>query len=124
MDHSIQPPVNNNQSTDKVLAILELLSYSSEPLRLIDIAHRLKFNSSTALRFLNSLEQNGYVYKDKETLKYRMTYKICGLAGHVIASISVTGPVGRITDQFIRENLSSIKKVADEISYQFGYQPG
>lgn len=261
MDHSAQAPTNNNQSTDKVLAILELLSYSTEPLRLIDIAHRLKFNSSTALRFLNSLEQNGYVYKDKETLKYRMTYKICGLASHVssntdlvmvasqpikelstrlrecvclaieqdysiiyiyvsdgpgqilrttqrigkeapmhctgigkmilsdfpsdrvdemitqkgltkytdhtlvtreqlqkeldliriqgyscdneecelgarcvalpirnysgqiIASISVTGPTGRITDQFIQENLSAIKEVADEISYQFGYQP-
>ena len=86
MDHSHQTPVNNNQSTDKVLAILELLSHSSEPLRLIDIAHRLNFNSSTALRFLNSLEQNGYVHKDKETLKYRMTYKICGLASHVSSS--------------------------------------
>lgn len=56
MNHSTQGGTNNNQSTDKVLAILELLSYSEEPLRLIDIAHKLQFNTSTALRFLNSLE--------------------------------------------------------------------
>lgn len=251
----------SNQSSDKVLAILELISYSDEPLRLIDISSRLGFNSSTALRFLNSLEQNGYVYKDKETFKYRTTFKICDLASHVaknndlvviasqpvkelssrlgecvclaieqnhsivyiyvsdgpgqilrttqrigkeapmhctgvgkmilsdypsekvdtvieekglshfteytldtrekllkeldairardfaydnqecelgarcialpirdysnhiIAGISVTGPISRLTDQFIRDNYALIRKTADEISYQFGYQP-
>ena len=65
----------DNQSTDKVLAIIELLSYSKEPMRLIDIANQLHYNTSTTLRFLNSLERNGYVYKDRETLKYQMTYK-------------------------------------------------
>ena len=250
----------SNQSSDKVLAILELISYSDEPLRLIDIANQLNFNTSTALRYLNTLEQNGYVYKDKETFKYRMTFKICDLASHVsknndliviasqpikelscklgecvclaieqnysvvyiyvsdgpgqilrttqrigkeapmyctgvgkmilsdyspekvdsiiaqkglapfteytldtrekllaelalikkndfaydnqecelgarcialpirdysshiIASISVTGPISRMTDQFIQDNYPLIRKTADEISYQFGYQ--
>lgn len=250
-----------NQSSDKVLKILELISYSDEPLRLIDISSRLGFNTSTTLRFLNSLEQNGYIYKDKETFKYRMTFKICDLAshvsknndlvviasqpikelssklgecvclaieqnnsivyiyvsdgpgqilrttqrigkeaplhctgvgkiilsdfpsekidmviqekgltsfteytldtkekllkeletiraqdfaydnqecelgarclalpirdysGHVIAGISVTGPVARVTDQFIHDNFALIRKTADEISYQFGFQP-
>ncbi|MCI8935474.1 MAG: IclR family transcriptional regulator [Lachnospiraceae bacterium] len=74
---------NTNQSTDKVLAILELLSCSEIPLRLIDIATELNLNTSTALRFLNSLEQNGYIYKDKQTLKYHMTFKLCGLASHI-----------------------------------------
>lgn len=73
----------DNQSTDKVLSIIELLSCSKEPLRLIDIANHLKYNTSTALRFLNSLERNGYVYKNSETLKYQMTYKICGLANQI-----------------------------------------
>lgn len=79
----------SNQSTDKVLSILELLSYSEEPLRLIDIANALQFNTSTALRFLNSLEQNGYVFKDKETYKYSMTYKLCGLASHISSHTSL-----------------------------------
>ena len=73
----------NNQSTNKVLAIMEFLSYSKEPLRLIDIADGLNYNTSTTLRFLNSLEQNGYVYKNPHTLKYQMTYKLCGLANQI-----------------------------------------
>ena len=83
MDHPTTTPAKNNQSTDKVLQIMELLCHSPEPMRLIDIATALQFNSSTALRFLNSLEQNGYVFKDPESLKYRMTFKICGLASQV-----------------------------------------
>lgn len=79
----------NNQSTDKVLAIIELLAYNEEPMRLIDIANQLKFNTSTTLRFLNSLEQNGYIYKNRETLRYQMTYKICGLANQVNTNTSV-----------------------------------
>lgn len=73
----------SNQSTDKVISILELLSYSPEPMRLIDIANSLNFNTSTALRFLNTLEQNGYVYKDQDSLKYSMTFKLCGLASQI-----------------------------------------
>ena len=73
----------DNKSTDKVLAIIELLSYSKEPMRLIDIANQLHYNTSTTLRFLNSLERSGYVYKDSETLKYQMTYKLCGLASYI-----------------------------------------
>ena len=73
----------DNQSTDKVLAIIELLSCSKEPMRLIDISNQLNYNTSTTLRFLNSLERNGYVYKDRETLNYQMTYKLCGLASHI-----------------------------------------
>ena len=44
----------DNQSTDKVLAIIELLSCSKEPMRLIDISNQLNYNTSTTLRFLNS----------------------------------------------------------------------
>ena len=73
----------SNQSTDKVLSIIELLSYAPEPMRLIDIANQLSFNTSTTLRFLNSLEQNGYIYKDSETNKYKMTFKLCALAQYI-----------------------------------------
>lgn len=70
----------NNQSANKALAIIEFLSYSKEPLRLADIAAGLEYNPSTALRFLNSLESAGYIYKDPDSLKYQMTFKICALA--------------------------------------------
>lgn len=79
-NEQINQLTKNNQSTNKVLAIMEFLSYCKEPVRLIDIATGLNYNTSTTLRFLNSLEQNGYVYKNADSLKYQMTFKLCGLA--------------------------------------------
>lgn len=108
MEASLPAPSNNNQSTDKVFAILELLAHSCEPLRLIDIAHQLHYNSSTALRFLNSLEQNGYISKDKETFKYHMTYKIVGLAGLVTSHTDLVS----IASPYIRELSSKLRECA------------
>lgn len=75
--------VSSNHSTDKVLSILELLSFSEDPLRLVDIAAQLDANSSTVLRFLNSLEQNGYVQKNPRDGTYHMTFKLCALASSI-----------------------------------------
>ena len=91
------PASTYNQSTDKLLSILELLCVTGQPMRLNEISSKLNFNSSTALRFLNSLERNGYVYKDLDSNKYRMTYKICGLASYVSNSAEIiniaSGPI-------------------------------
>lgn len=83
LDHEQTTSAPNNQSANKALAIIEFLSYSKEPLRLADIAAGLNYNPSTALRFLNSLEQAGYICKDPDSLKYQMTFKICALAYHI-----------------------------------------
>lgn len=42
--------------------------------------------------------------------------------GRVIAGISVTGPAGRLTDEFIAPRLEGFKRLAEEISLKLGYQ--
>ena len=44
-------PFLTNQSTEKALAVLELLAASKEPMRLGTISERLGLNASTAVRF-------------------------------------------------------------------------
>ena len=41
----------NNRSTEKALAIIELLAQSRDPMRLRDISAALDLNASTTLRF-------------------------------------------------------------------------
>ena len=72
-----------NKSGDKLLTIFEYVVLQEEPLRLIDISNGLGLNRATALRFLTTLVNKGYVDQDPKTLRYRPTYKICALAGHV-----------------------------------------
>lgn len=72
-----------NKSGDKLLTIFEYVVVQEEPLRLIDISTGLGLNRATVLRFLTTLINKGYVEQDPKTLRYRPTYKICALAGHV-----------------------------------------
>jgi DNA-binding IclR family transcriptional regulator len=69
-----------NQSSDKLLNILETLSEQTEPLRLQDIARLCKMNASTTLRFLTALQHRNYVAQDAETARYYLTFKLCALA--------------------------------------------
>lgn len=69
-----------NQSGEKLMTILEYMVAQDSPVRLLDISKDLHLNSSTALRFLTTLVNTGYVEQDAESLKYYPTYKICAVA--------------------------------------------
>lgn len=73
----------NNRSTEKALAIMELLAQSREPMRLRDISQALQLNASTTLRFLTSLQNCEYVAQEADTARYYLTYKICRIANQL-----------------------------------------
>ena len=70
----------SNRSTEKALAILELLAQSRGSMRLRDISTALELNASTTLRFLASLQNCGYVAQERDTARYYLTYKISRIA--------------------------------------------
>ncbi len=72
-----------NKTGDRLLNILEYVITAERPLRLIEIAKGLGINSSTALRYLNTLVLAGYVEQNQDSLKYLPTYKIQALANHI-----------------------------------------
>lgn len=72
-----------SKSGDKLLKIMEYVILQEEPLRLLDVAKGMEMNSATALRYLTTLVNSGYIEQNPETLKYRPTYKIKGLATHI-----------------------------------------
>ncbi len=78
-----------NQSSDKLLSLLEILTEQAEPLRLQDIARLCNMNSSTALRFLSALQKRNYVAQDAETSRYHITFKLCALAENISAYNSI-----------------------------------
>jgi DNA-binding IclR family transcriptional regulator len=75
-----------NHSTNKVLSILEYLCNAGEPVRLQTLAVDLGINTSTASRFLMSLEKNGYIQQEKETRRYMLTMKICSLSYKLLSN--------------------------------------
>lgn len=78
-----------NQSSEKLLNMLEILSQQSEPVRLQEIADLCSLNSSTALRFITALQRKHYVAQDIDSGRYYCTLKICALAENVRSSLSI-----------------------------------
>jgi DNA-binding IclR family transcriptional regulator len=76
-------PTQTNQSSDKLLNMLEIMTVQTEPLRLQDIARLCNMNTSTALRFLNALQHRKYIEQEVETGRYYLTFKLCALAQNV-----------------------------------------
>ncbi len=91
-------PALHNQSTEKALHILELLAEAPEPMRLRDLSLALGLNPSTALRFLTSLQNGGYVQQEPDTQRYFLTYKLCRLA-HLV---STRNPLPSITHPYLQ----------------------
>ena len=77
-----------NFSTIKAFEIIECLAnHNNEPQRLQDLAEKLSMNTSTVLRFLNSLKNCGYVQQDNVSLRYSLTLKLCALANKISSNI-------------------------------------
>ena len=83
MSETTPARATSNQSTEKAFAVLELLSEAQGPMRLRDISTALGLNSSTALRFVNALQNCGYAAQDPDTQRYYLTFKICRVANQM-----------------------------------------
>lgn len=78
-----------NQSAEKTMRILELLSTASQPMRLLDIAQTLDLNVSTASRFLSTLSALGYVEQEQDFSRYYLTFKLCSIANKIKSNLTV-----------------------------------
>jgi len=97
-------PSASNQSTEKALAIIELLAAARAPMRIKEIAAELGLNSSTAFRFVSALKNCGYIEQEQESQKYYLTYKICAIANQ----ISIHNDLQSITHPYLMELSSKI----------------
>lgn len=83
MTESAKNPSTANQSSEKLLLLMEVLSQEEAPIHLSQLAAKLGMNASTVSRFLATLQKCGYVSQSGERGSYVLTYKICQLANNV-----------------------------------------
>ena len=97
---------NANQSSDKLLQILECLARQRLPIRLQDLSTQVGMSQSTVLRYLNALQCSNYIYQEEATSRYALTWKICRLSENLNSHLglrSITAPF--ITDLVNQLNL-------------------
>jgi len=75
------------------------------------------------LNELQLIRKRGYGYDNEECeLGARcIAFPLRDYSGKIIAALSVTGPLGRMTDDFINSCFRTILETVQDISYQLGY---
>jgi IclR family KDG regulon transcriptional repressor len=77
------------QSVTRSLSILEVLSEFHEGLGITDIAQKVGLHKSTVYRLLSTLIQKEFVIQDKETNKYKTTFKLYELGNKRIKHMDI-----------------------------------
>ena len=89
-----------NLSSDKLLRIIEYMAANHLPTRLKDIAENLNISQPTVVRYLRTLCEQGYVYHDKHTGCYAMTWKICRLSASLESNLVLRSMAGSLLADF------------------------
>ncbi len=63
----------------RALSILELLAQHREGLRMREIAERLELPPNSVFRITGTLEERGYLIRDSDDMRYRLTRKLLSL---------------------------------------------
>ena len=73
----------------KGIRILELFSVGHPRWRITDISRELGFNKSAVFRVVETLESEGYLYKDPRDKSYMLTAKLLGLSTVVLSQFNI-----------------------------------
>lgn len=92
------------QLVDRVLRALEILSRHMDGMSISELSESLGIPPSSTHRVLASLRDNHFVIQDEETKKYRLGYKICGIAAGVARG-----------DALLLESKMPMKRLSEEI---------
>jgi IclR family transcriptional regulator, acetate operon repressor len=67
-------------TVERAMRVLEDLADEQEGLSVSELARRLDTNKSIVVRILTTMEKLGYLFREKQTQHYRLTYRIANLA--------------------------------------------
>ena len=114
------------QSIDRAFEILERLCGSRDGLSIHALSEATGLHKSTVHRLLAALAARGYVRKDEESGRYRMTTRICELSEQVVESLDVLkaahGPMEALS-QTTGETVHLVVREGDEIVYVHKVEP-
>ena len=67
-------------TVQRAMCVLEHLADAQDGLSLSELARRLEINKALVVRILTTLEKLGYLFRERQTQRYRLTYRIANLA--------------------------------------------
>jgi len=103
-----------NLSIGKAFHVIEVMASQGGPMRLQEIAKRTGMPASTALRFLTTLKEYGYVDQVRETAHYFLTMKFCRIGNQVSRQVRIRDIVRPYLEQLSREFEESVSLAIEQ----------
>lgn len=75
---------------DRALSILELLAENADGMRMREIAERLDLPANSVFRITGTLEERGYLIRDGEDMRYRLSRKLLALGYAAVGEDKLT----------------------------------
>jgi DNA-binding IclR family transcriptional regulator len=85
-----QKPDNTSSTTLKALRVLEEVAQFARPVTKTEIVERTGFDLSTTYRLLMTLVEAGYLIRDEQTKRFRLSYKVVTLSRNLIADNEIS----------------------------------
>ncbi len=111
------PGTKRNLSIGKAFHIIEVMAALGGPMKLQEIARKTGLPASTALRFLTTLKEYGYVDQVPETGQYFLTMKFCRIGNQVSRQVRIRDIVRPYLEQLSREFEESVYLAIEQNFY-------
>lgn len=114
-----RPPV---QSIDRLFDVIEVLSVHPRGMALTELAGRVGLHASTTHRLLAALSERGYVQKDAETGRYRLTMRLFEIGSRVVNGmnlLSVSRPYLEHLADLTGETIHLVARDGHEVVYLY-----
>lgn len=102
------------QLVDRALNALEIMSRYGDGISVSELSEKLGIPPSSTHRILTSLKANHFVIQEEETRRYRLGYKICGIAAGVVRGSALTmaarEPMKRLAETIDRNVVLCIRE--------------
>ena len=114
------------QSVDRVFDILETLSSYPQGTTLSNIANTVGLHISTAHRLLNTLISRGYVRKEVETGRYRMTLRLFEISSRVSNALGLLAISKELLEGLanqLQEAVHLVERDGSDVVYLYKFEP-
>lgn len=108
------PEKGSVQSLDRAFDIMEALCAARDGLPIHVLTERTGLHKSTVHRLLASMAARGYVCKDEETSRYRMTTKLYAMSGQVVDNLDLVQAARRPMEDLCRTVRETVHLVVPE----------
>lgn len=106
----------SNQSSMRLLQIMECLADNRAPMRLQELAKQAGMTQSTVLRYLYALQDAHYIYQDADTSRYALTWRVCRLSSNLNSLVGLRNMAAPFISQLAHSLSLGVCLVVDQDS--------